>query len=122
MRLTLWYVAAMAVVLGVYVFAVYSFVNQRLSDALDEQLRQDVYWVPASLFQTPDGSLMLNEPEQLDPEAPLPWVQVWSADGSALRFRNSEAARRPIPESQSIPTVGIVQSRRAVPGFTRLAP
>jgi type VI protein secretion system component VasF len=42
MRLTLWYVAAMAVVLGVYVFAVYSFVNQRLSDALDEQLRQDV--------------------------------------------------------------------------------
>jgi len=108
MRLTLWYVAAMAVVLGVYVFAVYGFVNQRLSDALDEQLRQDVYWVPASLFQTPDGSLMLNEPEQLDPEAALPWVQVWSADGSELRFRNSEAARRPIPESQSIPTVGIV--------------
>jgi heavy metal sensor kinase len=108
MRLTLWYVAAMAVVLGVYVFAVYGFVNRRLSDALDEQLRQDVYWVPASLFQTPDGSLMLNEPEQLDPEAPLPWVQVWSADGSELRFRNSEAARRPIPESQSIPTVGIV--------------
>jgi heavy metal sensor kinase len=108
MRLTLWYVAAMAVVLAVYVFAVYSFVNQRLSDALDEQLRQDVYWVPASLFQMPDGSLMLNEPEQLDPEAALPWVQVWSADGSALRFRNSEAARRPIPESQSIPTVGIV--------------
>src|SRR5688500_6324813 len=108
MRLTLWYVAAMAVVLGVYVFAVYGFVNQRLSDALDEQLRQDVYWVPASLFQTPDGSLMLNEPEQLDPEAALPWVQVWSADGSELRFRNTEAARRPIPESQSIPTVGIV--------------
>ena len=108
MRLTLWYVAAMAVVLGVYVFAVYGFVNRRLSDALDEQLRQDVYWVPASLFQTEDGSLMLNEPEQLDPEAAVPWVQVWSADGSELRFRNSEAARRPIPESQSIPTVGIV--------------
>jgi heavy metal sensor kinase len=108
LRLTLWYVAAMAVVLGVYVFAVYTFVNQRLSDALDEQLRQDVYWVPASLFQTPDGSLMLNEPEQLDPAAALPWVQVWSADGSELRFRNSEAMRRPIPESQSIPTTGIV--------------
>src|SRR5687768_4363021 len=108
MRLTLWYVAAMAVVLGVYVFAVYSFVNQRLSDALDEQLRQDVYWVPASLFQTPDGELMLNEPEQLDPEEPLPWVQVWSADGSELLFRNAEAQRRPIPESQSIPSVGIV--------------
>ena len=108
MRLTLWFVATMVVVLGVYVFAVYGFVNRRLSDALDEQLRQDAYWVPASLFQSPDGSLMLNEPEQLDPEAPLPWVQVWSADGSELKFRNTEAQRRPIPESQSIPTVGIV--------------
>ena len=108
MRLTLWYVAAMAVVLGVYVFAVYGFVNRRLSDALDQQLRQDVYWVPASLFQTPDGELMLNEPEQLDPEEPLPWVQVWSADGSELLFRNAEAQRRPIPESQSIASLGIV--------------
>src|SRR5688572_7381449 len=108
MRLTLWVVATMVVVLGVYVFAVYGFVNRRLSDALDEQLRQDAYWVPASLFQSPDGSLMLNEPEQLDPEAPLPWVQVWSADGAELKFRNTEAQRRPIPESQSIPTVGIV--------------
>jgi heavy metal sensor kinase len=108
MRLTLWYVAAMAVVLGAYVFAVYGFVNRRLSDALDQQLRQDVYWVPASLFQTPDGELMLNEPEQLDPEEPLPWVQVWSADGSELLFRNAEAQRRPIPESQSIASLGIV--------------
>ena len=108
MRLTLWYVTAMAVVLGVYVVAVYGFVNRRLSSALDQQLRQDIYWVPASLFQTPDGELMLNEPEQLDPEEPLPWVQVWSADGSELLFRNAEAQRRPIPESQSIPSLGIV--------------
>jgi heavy metal sensor kinase len=98
----------MAIVLGVYVFAVYGFVNRRLSDALDQQLRQDIYWVPASLFQTADGELMLNEPEQLDPQEPLPWVQVWSADGSELLFRNAEAQRRPIPESQSIASFGIV--------------
>ena len=108
LRLTLWYVAAMAIVLGVYVVAVYGFVNRRLSDALDQQLRQDIYWVPASLYQTPEGELMLNEPERLDPQEPLPWVQVWSADGSELLFRNAEAQRRPIPESQSIAALGIV--------------
>ena len=106
MRLTIWYVLAMSVVLGVYVFAVSAFVNRNLSEALDEQLRQDVYWVTASLYQTPDGDLMLNEPESLDPEAGTPWVQVWSADGLELKFRNYEAFRREIPASQTIPREG----------------
>ena len=39
-RLTIWYVAAMSIVLGVYVVAVSAFVNRNLSGALDEQLRQ----------------------------------------------------------------------------------
>jgi heavy metal sensor kinase len=98
----------MAIVLAVYVFAVYTFVSRSVSDALDQQLRLDVYWVTASLYQTPDGELMLNEPEPLVPEADVPWVQVWSADGSELRFRNSEALRRPVPESLSIAEEGTV--------------
>ena len=68
MRLTLWYVGAMVVVLGVYVVAVYAFVSRSVSDSLDEQLRNDFFWVVASLYQTPDGDFMLNEPEQLDPQ------------------------------------------------------
>jgi heavy metal sensor kinase len=108
MRLTMWYVGAMVVVLGVYVFAVYAFVSRNASDSLDEQLRNDLFWVVASLYQTPDGDFMLNEPEQLDPEESLPWVQVWSADGSQLLFRSAEAQRRPVPESQSIPAEGVV--------------
>jgi heavy metal sensor kinase len=101
-RLTIWYVGAMVVVLGVYAFAIYGFVSRSVSAAFDEQLRHDLFWIVASLYQTPDGDFMLNEPEALDPEARLPWVQVWSTDGSRLLFRNGEAARRPVPESQAI--------------------
>jgi heavy metal sensor kinase len=107
-RLTFWYVGAMVVVLGVYVFAVYAFVRQSVSESLDEQLRNDLFWVVSSLYQTPDGDFMLNEPEQLDPEERLPWVQVWTVDGSMLLFRNGEALRRPLPESQAIVTEGPV--------------
>ena len=108
LRLTFWYVGAMVVVLGVYVAAVYSFVSRNLSDALDQQLRQDFIWVYASLYQTPDGVYMLNEPEQIDPDSPLPWVQVWRGDRSRLVFHNPEAERQPIPESRSIVGEGIV--------------
>ncbi|HEY7448932.1 MAG TPA: ATP-binding protein [Vicinamibacterales bacterium] len=107
-RLTLWYLAAMVVVLGVYVFAVYVFVNRSLSESFDQQLRQDFVWTAASLYQTSDGTFMLNEPERLLPEEDLPWVQVWSGDGSQLLFRNSEALRQPMPVTTSLAEEGIV--------------
>jgi heavy metal sensor kinase len=106
--LTIWYVAAMVVVLGVYVFAVYVFVNRSLSESFNQQLRQDFVWAAASLYQTDDGTIMMNEPETLVPEEGLPWVQVWSGDGSALLFRNSEAMRRPLAGNPSLATEGIV--------------
>jgi heavy metal sensor kinase len=108
MRLTIWYVGAMSIVLAVYIVAVLAFVNRNLSEATDQQLRHDMYWVTASLYQTPQGDLMLNEPESLVPEAGVPWVQVWSADGARLLFRNSEAVRRTVPEAQTITREGIV--------------
>lgn len=107
MRLTVWYVGAMVVVLGVYAVAVYAFVSRSVSSAFDEQLRNDLFWVVASLYQTNDGDFMLNEPEQLDPQERLPWVQVWTTDGTTLLFRNGEALRRPVPESQAILSEGI---------------
>ncbi len=107
-RLTLWYLAAMVVVLGVYVFAVYVFVNRSLSESFNQQLRQDFVWAAASLYQTSDGTIMMNEPERLVPEEGLPWVQVWSGDGSELLFRNSEAMRRSLPGDPTLATEGIV--------------
>ena len=101
-RLTLWYVVAMVVVLGVYVGGVYVFVSRSVSEALDRQLRQDFNWVYASLYVDDSGMYMLNEPERFDPDFPLPWVQVWRGDRSRLVYRNAEAMFRQIPESRSV--------------------
>ncbi len=38
-QLTLWYVFAMVVVLGVYAAAVYTFVSRSVSESLDQRLR-----------------------------------------------------------------------------------
>ena len=83
MRLTLWYVAAMMVVLGVYVFGVYTFVSRNVSDSLDERLRADFYWAAATVDEGPDGLIMPFPQIDLLLEEESPWVQVWSADGSA---------------------------------------
>ena len=43
-RLTLWYVAAMVVVLTVYAAGVFMFVSRSGSRALDARLRSDFTW------------------------------------------------------------------------------
>lgn len=101
-RLTLWYVATMIVVLGVYAAAVLAFVGRSASQSLDQQLRRDFTWVAATIFSTPDGTFAWNEPEGLVAQEDLPWFQVWTADGRELLFRNSEAERRPVPQSQAL--------------------
>ena len=127
LRLTMWYVAAMVVVLGVYVFGVYIFVSRNVSDSLDDRLRADFYWAAATVDEGPDGLIMPFPQIDLLLEEESPWVQVWSADGTALLLSNEEARRRPLPESQalaaqgadmivSIPTGGVpirVLSRRS---------
>ena len=47
-RLTLWYVAAMMLVLGVYISVVFVFVNRNASQTLDQQLRRDFQWAAAT--------------------------------------------------------------------------
>jgi heavy metal sensor kinase len=105
-RLTLWYVAAMVIVLGVYVFGVYTFVSRNVSDSLDERLRADFYWAAATVDEGPDGLIMPFPQIDLLLEAESPWVQVWSADGGQLLLSNEEARRRPIPESQTLAAQG----------------
>jgi len=106
MRLTLWYVAAMMVVLGVYVFGVYIFVSRNVSESLDERLRADFYWAAATVDEGPDGLIMPFPQIDLLLEEESPWVQVWSADGTALLLSNEEARRRPIPESETLAAQG----------------
>ena len=102
-RLTLWYVAAMVVVLAVYAVGVYTFVSRSVSEALDERLRADFFWAAATVDEGPDGLVMPVPQIDLLLEEEAPWVQVWSADGSELLFSNAEAMRRPMPEPRSSP-------------------
>jgi heavy metal sensor kinase len=107
-RLTVSYVGAMIVVLGVYFAAAYVFVSRYASENLDRQLRNDFTWVYASLYQDEFGMYMLSEPTRIDPDFPLPWVQVWRGDRTVVVYRNDEAARTSVPESRSVVGEGIV--------------
>ena len=100
-RLTLWYVAVMIVVLGVYAAVVYSFVTQNVSESLDQQLRRDFQWAAATVYQTREGIFTWTDPQEIVAEEDLPWVQVWSEAGELL-FANSEAERRPIPQAREL--------------------
>jgi signal transduction histidine kinase len=93
----------MAVVLGVYILAVYSFLRRDMSDALDQQLRRDLGWATATVDYTAEGGFEWTDPELVLADD-APWVQVWSADGAQLLVSSAEARRRPIPESQRLAT------------------
>ena len=101
-RLTLWYVAAMVVILGVYAAVVFGFVRRSASQALDGQLRSDFSWAAAMVDQTPEGRITWYREEDTFGSEELPWLQVWSPDGRELLFANFEAQRRPIPDSRAL--------------------
>ena len=101
-RLTLWYVAAMIVILGVYAAVVYGFVRRSVSETLDQQLRSDFSWAAAMVAQTPEGRVTWYKEEETFGAEELPWLQVWSPDGRELLFKNTEAQSRPIPDDQSL--------------------
>ena len=101
LRLTVWYVAAMVVVLAVYAAAIYTFVSRSVSESLDQRLRADFFWAAATVDEGPDG-MVISTPQVdllLEDE---PWVQVWSAGGTDLLVGNAEARRRPIPATQTL--------------------
>ncbi|MGH9253610.1 MAG: sensor histidine kinase [Vicinamibacterales bacterium] len=96
-QLTLWYVAAMVVVLAVYAGVVYAFVNRSVSETLNRRLRGDFQWVSAMVEQTPEGGITWYE----DITEEQFWLRVWRPEGELL-YQNSEAARSPVPESRDL--------------------
>ena len=86
-RLTLWYVAAMVIVLTMYAAGVFGFVSRSVSDALDARLRSDFTWAAEMWEQRPDGTVtwfVADETGQSDPaqDEDNPWLQVWSPGGA----------------------------------------
>jgi heavy metal sensor kinase len=98
LRLTLWYVAAMVVVLGVYAALVYTFVRRNALEALDSRLRGDFQWASAMVDRTPEGGITWYEDLS---EEESPWLQVWSPDGMLL-YQNFEARRRPLARAREL--------------------
>jgi len=99
-RLTLWYVLATLLVLGMYAAGVFTFVSQNASDTLDQRLRGDFQWAAAMVGQTAEGRITSFGDDALVDEE-RPWVQVWDQQGGLL-FQNEEAIVRPIPRSREL--------------------
>ncbi len=97
-RLTLWYLAAMVVVLAMYAAVVFVFVSRNASETLNQRLRGDFQWASAMVEQTPEGGITsyedINEVESF-------WLQVWSPDGELL-YQNSEAVRSTLEGSRAL--------------------
>jgi heavy metal sensor kinase len=97
-RLTLWYLAVMLLVLGVYAAAVYTFVRDNSSQLLDERLHDDFDWAYDMLAQRPDGSIA---PYEETGQGDSPWLQVYSLERQLL-YETPEARRNPVPESDKL--------------------
>lgn len=98
--LTLWYVGAMVVVLGVYAAGVFAFVSGNALSALDDRLRDDLLLAPAMAEQRPDGTIRWYEDDREGGRYSR-WLQVWSRDGERI-FGTGVAERNPIPESEAL--------------------
>jgi heavy metal sensor kinase len=90
-QLTLWYVAAMTLVLAVYATAILAYVSRSASQLLNQQLRSDFQWATVMVEQTPEGGITWNGEEAIEEH---PWLQVWGTDGKLL-FRNGVALGQP---------------------------
>src|SRR5216117_2551211 len=100
-RLTLWYIAVMLGVLGVYAAAVYTFVRNNSSRLLDERLHDDFDWASDMLAQRPDGTIA---PYDETGEGDSPWLQVFSLEGRLL-YDTPEARRNPVPASDKLAVI-----------------
>ena len=90
-QLTLWYVAAMTLVLGVYAAAILGYVSRSASHLLNQQLRSDFQWATVMVEQTPEGGITWNGEEVIEEH---PWLQIWGHDGRLL-YRNDVALEQP---------------------------
>jgi heavy metal sensor kinase len=101
MSLTLWYAAAMVVILAAYAASVFTIVSHSEAKALDDRLRSDVRWVAEMAVRNPDGTLLWFEGDDGSGEDESPWLQVWSPNGELL-MKSKTAERLPIKESLTL--------------------
>ena len=97
LRLTLWYAAAMSIVLALFAVVVYEIVEHRMESELDRQLRIDFDLVEAQLDVDEAGQLRWPVQGAHGDEGfarLFAWFEVWSEDGQLL------LRHWPVPDSQ----------------------
>jgi signal transduction histidine kinase len=100
-RLTLWYVAAMVVVLTVYAAGVFMFVHRSGSRALDARLRSDFTWAAEMWEQQSDGTVTWFDANDAIDDEDNPWLQVWTERGDLL-FQTAVARRNPLADARAL--------------------
>jgi heavy metal sensor kinase len=113
-RLTLAYVAAIMVVIGIYGVVIYASVRGNLSKALDAQLRADFEW-PHSMLQMSESlakALLRGDVNELNQSglaegetAGSPWLQFWTENGDRKLFKTYEARSHTIDDAQRLATM-----------------
>ncbi|MCA1563702.1 MAG: heavy metal sensor histidine kinase [Acidobacteria bacterium] len=102
LRLTLWYSAAVALVVLLYAVGVYMFVSRSLREELDRVLHDDFELVEESLENNDRGtdtSRWTSDPaHHADGSEPARWVEVWAPLGQ-LRFRSPGLDERAAPKA-----------------------
>src|SRR5215471_8478110 len=99
-RMTLWYVAVMLLVLGVYAGVVCIVVRNISSERLDDQLRANFDWAYDMLATRPDCSIA---PYDETGEGDSPWFRVYNLEGKVM-YSTPEARRNPVPFSDALAT------------------
>src|SRR5437870_1341723 len=105
LRLTLWYAAATAVVLGVFAWVAYEVVEHRLGAELDRQLRIDFDVIEAQLDKDAAGKIrwLVQGAHGDEGVARLSaWFEVWSEDKQLL-FRHWPVREADITKSLPAP-------------------
>jgi heavy metal sensor kinase len=92
-RLSIWFAAAVFVVITPYAIAVLALQWRALTDALEHHLEEDYEVAVQMLAVGQDGQVSWRSPEPFDPgydAGPQRWVEVWSASGDLLFRRGTE--------------------------------
>src|SRR5438045_2920787 len=101
--LTLWYAAAMVVVMAIYATSVLAIVSRNVSNALNDRLHGDFQWAAEMADQRSDGTITWFEGASRGSEEDTPWLQVWTFNGKLL-YRSRRAEVQQLPESKSLAT------------------
>ena len=97
LRLTLWYVAILAAILLIYGFSASAFVFLQLRSEMDRLATEDLETIEGFLSFDATGQLYLRSASH-DHQYPLSMqhrlLEVWSADGGPVLYRNELLGRR----------------------------